>query len=108
MCFRFLCLKSKIMKTLFTNSKFFPPKKTSAVNICILSFLFFIMLLLGSCQKNMNDVPANQTSSNESDLQLKQYDAAVATDWYEMQLRFLLEKNSVLANGGFFGYIGIG
>jgi hypothetical protein len=97
------------MKPLFTHPKIFTLKKLSALNLCILSCSFFIMLVLGSCQKNMNDMPAHQaTSSDESDLQLKQYDAAVATDWYKMQLRFLLEKNSVLANGVFFGYIGIG
>ncbi|HYK47454.1 MAG TPA: vanadium-dependent haloperoxidase [Parafilimonas sp.] len=79
------------------------------VNLCPLSSLLFITLLLGSCQKNMNDVPASQTTSpNNSDLQLKKYENTVATDWYKLQLRFLLEKNSVLANGGHFGYIGIG
>jgi hypothetical protein len=74
----------------------------------MLSCLFFTLLLLGSCKKNMNDAPAQSISLNGSGLQLKQYDAAVATDWYKLQLRFLLEKNSVLASGGHFGYIGIG
>ncbi len=32
----------------------------------------------------------------------------VATDWYKLQLRILLERNSALPNGVFFGYIGIG
>jgi len=84
--------------------------KTSAVNSCTFSSLLFIMILLfGSCQKNMNDVPANaNSSSSQSDLQIEKIDASVATDWYKLQLRFLLEKNSVLAFGGHFGYIGIG
>ena len=34
-------------------------------------------------------------------------DAGVATDWYKLQLRFLLERNSTL-NGVYFGYLGIG
>lgn len=34
-------------------------------------------------------------------------DAQVATDWYRLQLRFLLERNSTL-NGAYFGYLGIG
>src|SRR5580765_3932597 len=96
--FSFLKIKQIIMNTTttFTRLKFSRRCKISTVNLCFLSSLFFIMLVLGSCQKSMNDVPANQTSSNAFDLQLKQYDAGVATDWYKMQLRFLLEKNSVL------------
>ena len=91
----------------FTRLKKNPLNKTSAANGWLLLPLFFIMLLLGSCQKSLNDVPANQsTSSDESDLQLKKHAAAVATDWYKLQLRFLLEKNSVFITD--FGYIGIG
>ena len=84
--------------------------KTATVKFCLFSTcLFAMILLLNSCQKNMSDVPANKNaSSTQSDLQLKKYDAAVATDWYKLQLRFLLEKNSTLAFGGTFGYIGIG
>lgn len=68
-----------------------------------------MILLLGSCQKNINDVPAKaNNSSAQSDLQVKKNDASVATDWYKLQLRFLLEKNSSLPNGVYFGYIGIG
>ena len=90
--------------------KNFAQCKTSSVKFCFTSSLLFMMiLLLNSCQKNINDVPANATTaSTQSDLQLKKYDASVATDWYRLQLRFLLHKNSVLANGAFFGYIGIG
>ncbi|HEX5150937.1 MAG TPA: vanadium-dependent haloperoxidase [Parafilimonas sp.] len=100
------------MKTTCTAMRFkhFAHYKTSAVNICTYSSLLFIMiLLLGSCQKNINDVPANaSTSSAQSDLQVKKINASVATDWYKLQLRFLLKKNSVLSFGGHFGYIGIG
>lgn len=34
--------------------------------------------------------------------------ADVALDWYKLQLRFLLERNSAFNGGLFFGYIGIG
>jgi hypothetical protein len=104
--------KTQIMKTTSTRMriKHSAHHKTSAVNTCIFSSLLFIMILLfGSCRKNMNDVPANtETSSLQSDLQATKINASVATDWYHLQLRFLLEKNSVLAFGGHFGYIGIG
>lgn len=93
----------------FTHSKKIPLSKTAAANLWLLSFLLFIILLLSSCQKNITNEPANpNSSSSQSDVQFKKYDASVATDWYKLQLRFLLEKNSTLAFGGYFGYIGIG
>ncbi len=97
------------MKTSFTSScaKILAYKK-SARNFYLLSFLF-IMLILGSCQKNINDtstIPGS--SSDESLFGFKKYDASVATDWYKLQLRFLLERNASLSNGMHFGYIGIG
>ena len=107
-----LHLKTQIMKTTSSQmrSKHFAQFKTSAIDTWTFSSLLFIMMILfSSCHKNMNDVPANaNTSSIQSDLQYKEVDASVATDWYKLQLRFLLEKNSVLAFGGHFGYIGIG
>ncbi|MBV9963177.1 MAG: vanadium-dependent haloperoxidase [Parafilimonas sp.] len=99
------------MKTTLTRLriKYFAHYKKSAVKICMLSSLLFsMMLLFNSCQKNINDVPVNTSTSSQSDLQLQKYDASVATDWYRLQLRFLLHKNSTLAFGGYFGYIGIG
>ncbi len=99
------------MKTTFTSSllKNFQQPKFSAVNLCLLFSGLFAMLLLSSCKKNINDEPATKNvSSDKSSLQSQTYNASVATDWYKLQLRFLLEKNSVLATGGFFGYIGIG
>lgn len=96
------------MKTIIYMRKIFAHHKTSAVNLCILSALFFIMLSLYSCKKNINEEPVNQSTSSGEDDASNRYSASVATDWYKMQLRFLLKKNSVLANGGFFGYIGIG
>ena len=95
--------------TTFTSFKSLQRSIIPGVNLCLLSFLSFLILLLGSCQKSINEssAPVNN-SSNTSDLQVRKFSATVATDWYKLQLRFLLEKNSVLANGGHFGYIGIG
>lgn len=95
------------MKTETTCMRYkrFAHYKKSAINFCLLFSL--ITLLFSSCQKGVNDVPAN-TSSTQTDLRFKTYNAAVATDWYKLQLRFLLEKNSSLPNGVYFGYIGIG
>lgn len=68
-----------------------------------------LTLLFSSCQKNINDdVVANPDALSLKVPSLKKTEATVATDWYKLQLRFLLKKNAVLANGAFFGYIGIG
>jgi hypothetical protein len=97
------------MKTTIYVRKTFVHYKTTAINLCMFVSLFLLMLLLNSCKKNLNDVtPQNTSSGVLNEQQENKYGASVATDWYKMQLRFLLEKNSVLANGGFFGYIGIG
>lgn len=98
------------MKTTSTQMRFkqFAKFKMPVVNSCITSSLLFIMVLLfNACQKNINDAPAS-TSSAQSEVQSKKQDASVATDWYKLQLRFLLQKNSSLPNGVYFGYIGIG
>src|SRR4051794_33337234 len=54
-----------------------------------------VLFLLSSCRKNSSDPKENHV------------DAKVAVDWYKLQLRILLERNSAL-NGVYFGYIGIG
>jgi len=78
----------------------------------LLPVLLMAILPFTSCQKNINESPAQRVSSTDNATALKvagmQNDAAVATDWYHLQLRFLLEKNSSLPNGVYFGYIGIG
>jgi hypothetical protein len=63
----------------------------------ILSLILVLLLFCNSCRKN--DVP---------DLPPKKgAEATVALDWYNLQLRILLERNSSF-NGVYFGYIGIG
>lgn len=81
---RFLTFKPGIMK------KFF-----------LLSLLLFATLLIyTSCQKF--DFWDHGNPHNP-----KMPDGKIATDWYNLQLRFLLERNSSL-NGAHFAYLGIG
>ncbi len=73
----------------------------------LLSFAIFLFLF--SCQKESqrdigNDPPSKTVASTPKALHES---AAVAIDWYKLQLRFLLERNSTL-NGAYFGYLGIG
>ena len=67
--------------------------------------LFYLLVVsmvvtINSCQKSKSNF--DQIQSNT-----KIANANVATDWYKLQLRILLERNSAL-NGVYFGYIGIG
>lgn len=65
-------------------------------------FLFMSALfVLNSCQKN-ESIMAPQIETKSSIQK-----STVATDWYRMQLRILLERNSAL-NGAYFGYVGVG
>lgn len=61
--------------------------------------IFAALLFVNSCTKN--DV------INNTPIDTKDTSAQVALDWYKLQLRFLLERNSSL-NAVYFGYIGIG
>jgi hypothetical protein len=63
----------------------------------ILPLLLAGLFFLNSCHKN----DAADTTHP------KDYDAAVALDWYKLQLHILLQRNTAL-NGAYFGYIGIG
>ena len=72
-------------------------KKTLYLSV-IIAGLFF----LKSCNKiDFSDINNHHSSG------IKGRDAQVALDWYKLQLRLLLERNSSL-NGAYFGYIGIG
>ena len=68
-----------------------------------------IISLLVSCQKESQRDVGNelQSKSVPSTPKASHVSAAVAIDWYKLQLRLLLERNSTL-NGAYFGYIGIG
>jgi hypothetical protein len=63
---------------------------------------FFTMaVLISSCRKEEHA----SSSTIQSNVNLD--DASVAIDWYNLQLRLLLERNSTM-NGVMFGYLGIG
>ena len=67
--------------------------------------LFYLLAIsmaitINSCQKFDLKNYYNHHQNEKSD-------ANVAIDWYKLQLRILLERNSAL-NGVYFGYIGIG
>jgi hypothetical protein len=65
--------------------------------IFFLSIIMAAIIFLNSCWKNDNGGTPQQ----------KDYSEDVALDWYKLQLRILLERNSAL-NGAYFGYTGIG
>jgi len=70
---------------------------------------FVISLILFSCQKESQRDVGNELQSKTvpSTPKASHVSAAVAIDWYKLQLRLLLERNSTL-NGAYFGYMGIG
>lgn len=78
-------------------TKTFTHRRRALRLILVLSFL---ILIIPSCQKidwrHFTPHPGGKDNS-----------AQVAIDWYTMQLRILLERNSAL-NGAYFAYIGIG
>jgi hypothetical protein len=85
-------------------------KKLTSFTLLITALFF-----LNSCNKtdvsNLKkqdpaDLKSDGLANNRSDEE-KKADAQVALDWYKLQLRILLERNSAL-NGVYFGYIGIG
>jgi hypothetical protein len=71
-----------------------------------LSLVLFIFI---SCQKDIKNEPRSEAQSKAvpSTPKASHESADVAIDWYKLQLRILLERNSAL-NGVYFGYIGIG
>src|SRR5664279_3566291 len=71
----------------------------------IMKKLFYLLAIsmavtINSCQKFDLKNYYNHHQNEKSD-------ANIALDWYKLQLRILLERNSAL-NGVYFGYIGIG
>jgi hypothetical protein len=82
---------------------------TQKLTIMKKKFFFFAfvtsIIAISSCNKHeitdLTQVQSNEKTSPHAS------DAQVALDWYKLQLRILLERNSAL-NGVYFGYIGIG
>jgi hypothetical protein len=67
------------------------------------------IFLLAGCKKSSpaEDMQQVQSKSEQSTPKASHASADVVFDWYKLQLRFLLERNSTL-NGTHFGYIGVG
>jgi len=74
-----------------------------------LSIVTAVLLFLFSCQKETQKNSADQPLSKAvpSTPKAENESAQVVIDWYKLQLRILLERNSSL-NGAYFGYLGIG
>jgi hypothetical protein len=73
-------------------------------------FTLAILFLLFSCQKESQRGAGNEPQSKTvSSTPKAEYESsAVATDWYRLQTRILLERNSALNTTVYWGYMGIG
>jgi hypothetical protein len=73
--------------------------------ILFLTAIITFIIALDSCKKT--DISAVTTPSNFEAASIQSANGQVAIDWFKLELRFLLERNSTLF-GGYFGYLGIG
>lgn len=87
------------MKTKISNAK------------ALFALSIFTIALFTSCQKDMNvDTGVTNVASNAKLESLQKNGASVATDWYKLQLRMILNANpalSPLVVNRMFGYTGI-
>jgi len=69
-----------------------------------------ILFLLVSCKKETQRDAGNEPQSKtvSSTPKTEHESSAVATDWYRLQIRILLERNSALNTTVHWGYMGIG
>ncbi len=68
--------------------------------LIFLSTIITVMIALNSCNHlDLFDLRDNHGNPNEN--------ARVALDWYKLEQRILLERNSAM-NGAYYGYLGIG
>jgi len=69
-----------------------------------------ILFLLFSCKKETQRDAGNEPQSKtvSSTPKAEHESSAVATDWYRLQIRILLERNSALNTTVHWGYMGIG
>lgn len=77
----------------------------SYINGAVLLVLLLSFSLLNSCQKDFQSSDV-ASSVDESAVKADNLSGSVATDWYRLQMRILLERNSAF-NGTFFSYIGM-
>jgi hypothetical protein len=76
----------------------------------LLNFLLLAPLIFISCQKEIKKETSSEPQSTTVSAASKTLseNAAVATDWYKLQVRILLERNSALNAGKYWSYMGIG
>src|SRR3954470_14586859 len=86
-------------------------KTKKATNLKQLYTLLMVAAIFSACQKDLNNQPAVQSSSyNDQTATLQKDNADVATDWYNLQLRFIIQANPAISNilvSRLFGYSGI-
>ena len=84
-------------------------KKTLAFlqNKLQIVFVLLCFSLVYSCQKENASLTPASRNPDVLGVKADSESSVVATDWYRLQTRILLERNSAL-NGLFIGYIGIG
>ena len=85
----------------------------SLTNISIIKWLLPLSLILFvfiSCQKDIRNKPLSEVQSKavSSTPKAEHESSAVATDWYRLQTRILLERNSALNTTVYWAYMGIG
>lgn len=78
-------------------------KLSTAKWLLSLSFILFTFI---SCKKDIKNQPLPEVQSDA--VSASHENAAVATDWYRLQVRILLERNSALNTTVYWGYMGIG
>ena len=75
-----------------------------------LAILSLALLALISCKKEIKTETSSDSHSKTVSPGSKalRESGAVTTEWYRLQMRILLERNSALNQGKFWGYMGIG
>ena len=76
----------------------------------LLNLLLLTPILLISCRKEIKNETSSELQSKtiSSASKALRENAAVATDWYRLQARILLERNSALNASKYWSYMGIG
>ena len=76
----------------------------------LLNVLFFTVIILISCKKEIRNETSSDLQSTTAPVASNDshVSAAVATDWYRLQIRILLERNSAINSAKYWSYMGVG
>ncbi|HLO82793.1 MAG TPA: hypothetical protein VK166_17630, partial [Chitinophagaceae bacterium] len=74
--------------------------------ICMLALPILFIISCSKTDLKQNDLTVN-TESKANSGKAERDKADVATDWYELQFKIMLERNSAF-NGVYYAYIGVG